>query len=107
MQEETPVVAATESFVDRKHNRLLLHQKRRLERRKPFWEKRPESVQKTSSKESVRIRRVIFGILPYVKITSVYRDAKSATIVCLDTLRVEGSPVKSRSKVVVKDQLPN
>ena len=33
------------------------------------------------------------------------RDAYSATSDCSDTLRVMGSPVKSRRKVVEKDQL--
>ena len=40
---------------------------------------------------------MIFGILPYVKITSLNRDAKTATIVCLDTLRLVGSTVKKIS----------
>ena len=58
------------------------------------------------SKGLARIRRVSIGILPYVKITNLYRDANSATNVCSDTLSLMGSPAKSRSKVVGKDQLP-
>ena len=47
-----------------------------------------------------------FGILTYVKITYLNRDANSATNVFSDILRLTGSPVKSRRKVVGKDQLP-
>ena len=61
---------------------------------------------KNSSKESAQIRRVILGILPYVTITSLNRDANTATNVCLDTLRLMGGPVKSVRKVVEKDHLP-
>ena len=53
-------------------------------------------------KESVGIRGVICGILPYVKITSLYWDANSATDVCLNTLRLMDSSVKSRRKVLEK-----
>ena len=42
-----------------------------------------------------QIRRVIVGILPYVRMTSLYRDASSATNVCLDTLRLMGGPISS------------
>ena len=59
------------------------------------------------SKGLARIRRVIIGILPYVKITNLHRDANSATIFYSDTLSLMGSPAKSRSKVVGKDQLPS
>ena len=48
-----------------------------------------------SSKESV------------LKFTSLFRYANSATNVCSDTLRLMGSPVKSRRKVVEKDQFPS
>ena len=68
-------------------------------RRDPFWKKRPEAVQQISSKESVPTRRVIVGILPYVNITRLNRDADSATNVCSDTLRLMGSPVKGRRQV--------
>ena len=53
-------------------------------------------------KELVRIRRVIFGILPYVTRTKLNRDS-----VYSDTLSLMGSPVKSRRKVVEKDHLPS
>ena len=59
-----------------------------------------------SLKESVRNRHVIIGVLPFVKITSLNRDATSVTNVCSDTLRLVGSAVKTRRKVVVKHQLP-
>ena len=59
-----------------------------------------------TSKEIVRNRRVIIGILLYVKITNLYRDAHSAAIVNSDTLRLMGSTVKSRRKRVEKDRLP-
>ena len=39
----------------------------------------------------MRIRRVISGILPCVKITSLNRDANVATYVRLDTLRLVGA----------------
>ena len=43
----------------------------------------------------MRIRRVLIGIRPN-------RDTNSATNVCLDTLRLMGSLIKSRRKVVEK-----
>ena len=42
-----------------------------------------------SSKELVRIRRAIIGILAYVKITNLYRNANSATNVCSGTPRLQ------------------
>ena len=57
-------------------------------------------------KETVRIRRVIVGILPSVQITSLNRDAKSTKSAYSSTLRLTVSPAKSRSKVVEKDLLP-
>ena len=59
--------------------------------KKPILEEKAGKRVKKSSKESVRLRRVIIGILPYVKITSLYRDANSATTVFSDTLRLMGS----------------
>ena len=112
VQEETNVASASEVIVDRKHNRPFPLQKRRhglteenLERfwsqeRKSFWKKGPESTQYFSSKESARILRVIFGILPYVLITSLNRNANMATNVDSDTLRLICSPTKRRRKVV-------
>ena len=71
-----------------------------------FWKERSKSVQKNTFKEVVRIRRAIVGILPYVKITNLNRDANSETSACSDILRMTDSPVKSRRKVVEKDQWP-
>ena len=48
-------------------------------------------------KAGKRIRRVIFGILPYAKITSPYRDANSATNVFSDT-EADGQPSKKSKK---------
>ena len=59
---------------------------------------------KVSSKDCARIRRVIVAF-SRVKITSLYRDANSATNVSSDTLRLMGGPVKSLRKVT-KDRLP-
>ena len=101
---ESCSVSHREVVVDRKHNRPLLLQKRRHrlteETPRKVWvpgdtlllEEMGRKRAKKSSKKSARIRRVTIGILPHVKITSLYRDAKSATNVCLDTLRLKGSP---------------
>ena len=62
--------------------------------RKSFWKKRPESVHTFPQRKVYEIRRVIIGILRYVKITSMYPDATSATNVCSGTLRLMGIPVK-------------
>ena len=70
------------------------------QRRESFWKERPENRAKKSSKELVQIRRAIIGILPYVKITNLYRNANSATNVCSDTLMLMARPVESRRKVV-------
>ena len=63
-------------------------------------------MQEVTSKEIARIRRVIIGILPYVKITSLNRDANRATIVDSDILRLSGSPKKKSKKSGGKGQLP-
>ena len=68
--------------------------------REPFWNKRKDSVQKFPLGESVRIRDVIFGTLPCVSITSLDQDAHIATNADSDTLRLMGSPARSRRKVV-------
>ena len=47
---------------------------------------------------------MIIGILPYVKITKLNRDANSATSVFSDVLRLTDSPAKSQRKVVEKDR---
>ena len=51
-----------------------------------------------TSVESVRIRHVILGTFPYVKITSLNQDASVATNADSDTLRLVGSPAKNRKK---------
>ena len=53
-------------------------------------------------KETLRIRRVIIGILPHVNITKQNRDANSAKCAYSGTLRLTVSPGKSRRKVLVK-----
>ena len=64
------------------------------------WKERdPSDRAKTTSVEIARIRRVISGILPDVKITNLSRDANSAISICWDILRLTGSPVKGRRKV--------
>ena len=57
-------------------------------------------MHKNTLKDVVRIRHVIVGILPSVKITNLHRDADSATNDSSDILRRMGSPVKSRRKWV-------
>ena len=56
--------------------------------------------------KSVRTCHVIVGALPCVSITSLIQDANMAKNADSDTLRLMGSPVKNRRKVVWKDQLP-
>ena len=73
---------------------------------KVFLEEEAGKRAQVTPKEIARIRHVIIGILPYVKITNLNRDAKSATNVCSDTLRLLASPAKCRRKVVAKDLLP-
>ena len=109
VQEETLAVSATGAIVDNKHNRLLLLQRRThtLTEENPrkvlapgekvLLEEKVKTRAKLSSKGIVRIRRMILDIISFVKMTQLYRDASSATFVCSDTLRLMGSPVKSRS----------
>ena len=119
VQEETHVVSATEPIADTEHNRPLLAPKAQTQTygRKPskgflaseervLLERNAGKRATDSSEENVRNRRVIFGILPRVSITSLNRDANMATVVNLGTLRLVGSPVISLRKVVGKDQLP-
>ena len=61
-----------------------------------FWKKWAESKAKKSSKESVRIRRVIIGILPYVKITSLCRDAHSADQCLCRHTEADGQPISRK-----------
>ena len=107
VRKETHVVSATDPIVDRRHNRPLLAQKRghRLTEKNLRKVLVPEEGVLLEGKagkreESARIRRVIFGILPYVKITSLYLDANMVTVVSSDRLRLVGSPERSRRKVV-------
>ena len=57
--------------------------------------------------ETVRIRHVIIGILPYVKITKLNLDASSVTSSCLGTKRMAVSPTQSRRQLVEKVLLPS
>ena len=50
---------------------------------------------KITLKETVRLRRVIIGILSYVKITNLNRDANSAKNAYSDTLRLTVSKQKA------------
>ena len=67
---------------------------------KVYLEKEAELRADISLGESEPIRRVIIGTLPCVKITSLNRDANMAKHAYSDTLRLMGSRVKSRRKVV-------
>ena len=90
-------------IVDNKHNRPLLLQRRRhrlteedlrealVPGEKVLLEGKVRKRAKKSSKEIVRIRRVIVDILPCVKITNLNRDANSATSVYSDIPRLTGS----------------
>ena len=49
---------------------------------------------KISSEESERIRRVIIGILPYVKSTNLNREANSATSLLFRHTEADGQPSK-------------
>ena len=50
--------------------------------------------------ESARFRHVIVGTLPCVSISSLGQDAHMAINAVSDTLRLMGSPAKSRGKVM-------
>ena len=63
-------------------------------------ERNVKNCARITSKEIVRSRRVIVGILPYVKVTKLNRDANSAISACSDMLRLTGNPAKIRRKVV-------
>ena len=104
--------------MEKKYNRALLLQLRshRLTEENPrkvlvpeekaLLEEKAECRAKITSNESVRIRRVIIGILPYDKITSLRQDAQMAMIATSDMLRWRKSPAIKKRKVVRKDQLP-
>ena len=59
----------------------------------------------STSKETVPICHVIFGILPNVNITKHIRDANSVKSAYSGTLRLTVSLTESRRKVVEKDLL--
>ena len=119
VQEETLAVSAAGIIVDNRHNHPLLLRRRRTQidgrkylrqalaaGEKVLLEGKAKKCVKVTSKEIARIRRVILDILPNVKITNLNRDANRATSVDSDILRLSGSQVKSRRKVVRKGQLP-
>ena len=54
------------------------------------------------SKETARIRRVIIGILPCVKIAKLTRDANSAISAYSSTPRLTVSPLKSLRRVMTR-----
>ena len=107
VQEETLAVLATGVNVDKKNNRPLELQRRRhrlteedLRKEthpgeKVFPEGKVRKRAKVTLKEIAQLQRVIIGILPYVKIAHLNRDANSATNVSSGTLRLTHSPVKS------------
>ena len=99
---------------DEEDDRLLLHQTRRPRLTK--GEKNPQTQAKKEALETkgakfravtkiLKTRHVKFGILPYVKTTSLKNDACMEENVSSDTLRLRRSPAKSQRKVVRKDQL--
>ena len=85
--------------VERKHNRPLLLQGRRHKMTEGNFQKGtlPEAAvllegdvkKRATLKETVRIRHVIIGILPYVKITKLIRDANLAESAYSSTLRLK------------------
>ena len=111
VQEETLAVAATGLIVDKRHNCPLLLQRRRhrlteenlrkvsVPGEKVLLEGKASKCANISSEESVRIRRVIIGILPNIKITRLYRDQR-----LFSHTEADGQPSKksneSRMKVV-------
>ena len=55
--------------------------------------------------QDVENRRVIIGILPCVKITSLETGASMAIIACIDMLTVRRNPARGRKVRVFKEQL--
>ena len=108
---------ATEVIVGNKHNRRLPVQRPRqrltqerlrlalVPGEKVLLEGKVRKREKVTSKEIAQIRRVNIGILPCQNYKSK-RCANSATNVYSDIRRLTRSKVKSRRKVVGKDQLP-
>ena len=108
------LLATGANLVDNKNDRPLSHQIRRqpkTERENPnhlnkrikaLFEKRAESH---VGGKIVPIRRIVTGILPYVKTTFQKQDADAAKIVIADMLSWRRSPTRSRRKEVRKDHL--
>ena len=119
IQVETLVVSEAEIIEDIQHNRPLLLEDRRHQmtaedfRKEPLLGKAVHLERKVKErariilKGIVRIRRVIIGMLPYVKSTKLNRNANSVTSVYSDILRLRESPVKRRRRVVKEDQWPH
>ena len=102
----------TDATRGEKDNRPLLYQKRRYRlteinhsmvqasEEQVFLEKEAEMRADISSRESARTRHVVIGTLMCVSISSLNQDANMAKNVDSNTLRLMGSPVQSRRKVV-------
>ena len=110
---EMLAVSVTGPIVERQRNRPPVLQERRLKEdlrneKGPVGavhlERKDKDRARIAWKETVRIRCVIIGILPYVKITNLNRDAHSAKSAHSSTLRRTDGPVKSRRKVTEKDR---
>ena len=119
VQEETHAVSATGVIVNNKHSRPFLLERRRHRLtgenpRKRFLapgenvllEGNVRMRARISSKELLRIRHVIDGILPRVKKTNMYRDATSATNVCSDLYNWVASGIKSRRPILQGHMAP-
>ena len=108
VQKEMLPVSATGIIVERKHRRPLWLQDRRHNMTEEGLRKEVEAVvlqegnikerAEIISKETVRIRHLITGILPYVKITNLHRDANSAESAYSGTLRVDSQPSNKSKK---------
>ena len=95
VQEDTLAVFVTGMIVDNKHSRALLFHRRRhrlteesfrkalAPGQKVLQEGKVRKRVKVTSKEVAQIRRVIIGILPYLEITYLNRDANYLATKCL------------------------
>ena len=92
--------ATTTASVDRKYNRPLLLQGRRhkMTEEVVLLEVDIKKRADVTSKETVRIRRVIIDISPHVKTTNLNRDANSAIIAHSRKLRLTVSQAKDEEK---------
>ena len=87
----------------RRHRPTVRHPQRvRAAEEKALWK---EGDSHADIEKNVRIRHVIVGTLPCVKITGLKQDAKKAQIAISDIMRRRRSPARSRRKEVRKDQL--